>query len=238
MKIYDLHTHVLPGVDDGAPNLECALQMLKNAAASDVSLLAVTPHCNCGRGNYLDADLKQRFRALQQAAKDIPVQLVLGGEVRVNADLPGYLRQGLLPTLNGSRYLLTEFLPDTRVCDFVPALQEIRMQGYIPLVAHPERYEAVCQDPQIVIPWLDMGCHLQLTGASILGSYGKTVQHTTAFLLKNDLVACVASDAHGQVRRSNFIMDVFDHLTVRYSKQYAGCLMYENPMRICHDEEL
>lgn len=238
MKICDLHTHVLPGVDDGAPTMEYALQMLRNAAASDVSLLAITPHCNgpFGNGNYLDQDLEDRFSQLQQAAKDIPVQLVLGAEARVNDELLYYLKQGKIPTINSSRYLLTEFSADTQ--NFADILQSILDLDYIPLVAHPERYTAVCQTPQIVAQWLDMGCHLQLTGGSIMGQYGKTVQRTAAFLLKNDFVACIASDAHGVNLRSNYLLDVYDHLTVRYSKQYAACLLYDNPMRICADYDL
>jgi len=240
MKLCDLHTHVLPGVDDGAQTMEYALQMLQNAAASDVELLAVTPHCNCafGRQNYLDQDLRDRFLRLRQAAGDIPVQLVLGAEVRVNGELPERLAQGKLPTLNGSRYLLTEFSADTKAEDFPDALQAILALGYIPIVAHPERYMAVCRNPQTVLSWLDMGCHLQLTGGSVLGEYGKTVQRTAASLLQHDLVACVASDAHGLHRRSNFLLDVCDHLSVRYSRQYALCLLYENPMRICYDDDI
>ena len=240
MKICDLHTHVLPGVDDGAPTMEYALQMLQNAVASDVTLLAVTPHCNgpYGQGNYLGQTLKDRFLQLQQAAKDIPVQLVLGGEVRVDEQLPMLLEQGKIPTINGSRYLLTEFSADCADEAIRPALQSIRQLGYVPLVAHPERYTAVCKTPGTVRQWLDMGCHLQMTARSILGEYGKTVQQTAAYLLKQDLVACIASDAHGINVRSNFLLDVYDHLTVRYSKQYAGCLLYENPMCICHDEAL
>ncbi len=238
MKLCDLHTHILPGVDDGAPTMEYALRMLQNAVAGDVELLAVTPHCNGVYGNYGDEALKMRFSQLLHAAKDIPVQLVLGAEVQVNEKLPLYLSQGKIPTINGSRYLLTEFPGDTAADVFPEALQCILALGCVPLIAHPERYAAVCDTPQIVGQWLDMGCHLQLTGGSILGEYGKTVQRTSAFLLKHDLVACVASDAHGLTRRSNFLMDVFDHLLVQYSRQYAACLLYENPMRICYDEAL
>lgn len=238
MKLCDLHTHILPGVDDGAPTMEYALQMLRNAEASDVTLLAVTPHCNTSadNGNYMDEQLETRFLQLQQAAADIPVQLVLGAEARVNDLLPELLQQGKIPTINKSRYVLTEFHPHTD--HFTDTLQDILELGYIPLVAHPERYAAVCQTPQIVTQWLDMGCHLQLTGGSILGEYGKTIQHTAAILLKNGLVACVASDAHGLEHRSNFLLDVYDHLSVRYSKQYAMCLMQENPMRICANDDL
>lgn len=240
MKFCDLHTHVLPGVDDGAPTMEYALQMIRNAYSSDVNVLAVTPHCNrhYGNGNYLDQGLVEKFLQLQKEAAEIPVQLVLGAEVRVDENLPRCLSEGKLPTINNSRYMLTEFSPDTEAEAFPELLQSILDMGRVPLVAHPERYAAVCQTPQIVMSWLDMGCHVQLTGSSILGEYGKTVQKTSALLLKNDLVACIASDAHGINRRSNFLMDVYDHLTVRYSKQYAGALLYENPMGICCDETL
>lgn len=240
MKLCDLHTHVLPGVDDGAPTMEYALEMLRNAAASDVEVLAVTPHCNVPfDGTMLSsAAFAERFSHLQQASADIPVQLVLGAEVRVSEGLPQKLQQQLFPTLNGSRYLLTEFLPNTAGADFLNALQSILDCGYIPLIAHPERYMAVCSQPDTVVQWLDMGCHLQLTGGSIMGAYGRTVQQTAARLLQQGLVACVASDAHGTTRRTNFLLDVYDHLAVQYSKTYARCLMYENPLRLCRDEIL
>ncbi|MBO5836744.1 MAG: hypothetical protein J6Q92_02495 [Oscillospiraceae bacterium] len=236
MNICDLHTHVLPGVDDGAATMEYALQMLRNGAASDVSVLAVTPHWGGGYG--MPRDLQTRFEQLKAAAKDIPVRLVLGAEARADENLLGQLAQGSIPTINGSRYLLTEFAPDAKKEDFLSMLQSILDLGYVPLVAHPERYEAVCRAPQIVTDWLDMGCHLQLTGGSILGDYGQTVRRTAACLLKNDLVACIASDAHSTGHRSNFLMGVYDHISVQYSKQYAKCLLWETPMGICANDRL
>ena len=240
MKICDLHTHVLPGVDDGASTMEYALQMLQNAVASDVELLAVTPHCNRSDEmcNYLEEGLLNRFSLLQQAAKDIPVRLVLGAEVLADAYLPQLLRQKKIPTINGGRYLLTEFPADASPVYIQDMLQSILELGYIPLVAHPERYLAVCEMPQIVATWLDMGCHLQITGGSVMGDYGKTVQRTAVYLLQQDFVACIASDAHGLHHRSNFLLDVYDHLHLRYSKHYARCLMYENPMGICCDNDI
>ena len=240
MKLCDLHTHVLPGLDDGAQTMEYALQMLHNAAASDVEVLAVTPHCNrsCDMSNYLDNNLKKCFFRLQQAAIDIPVRLVLGAEAFTDAHLPQLLCENKIPTINGSRYLLTEFPMDAGPAFIQDMLQHILTLGYIPLIAHPERYISVCKTPQIVMPWLDMGCHLQLTGGSIIGEYGKTVQHTATILLQQDLVACVASDAHGLHHRSNFLLDVYDHLALRYSKHYAQCMMYENPMGICYDNDI
>lgn len=236
MKLCDLHTHVLPGEDDGAPTMEYALDMLRNAAASDVALLATTPHFGGPYGYH--PNWERGFEALRQAAADIPVQLVSGAELWV--DTPGLeaLEKGLVPTLNGSAYLLVEFGPNTPGRAFLPELERIQTLGYRPLVAHPERYMAVCQSPRLITDWLDMGCHVQLTGDSIMGAYGKTVQQTATTLLKQGLVACIASDAHGRSRRSNYLLDVYDHLQVHYDKHYAGCLLYENPTAILHGEEV
>lgn len=240
MKICDLHTHVLPGLDDGAQTIEEALQMLRNAAASDVVCLVATPHCNVPytAQNHLTPELLACFSQLQKAASDIPVRLLLGAEAHVTDSLPRLLRKKLIPTIHQSRYLLTEFPWDFAPEFFPEAIRDITACGYVPLVAHPERYAAVCRNPEIVAQWLDMGCHLQLTGNSILGEYGRTAQRTATYLLRSDYVACVASDAHGTERRNNFLLHVYDHLSVHYSKQYAQCLMYTNPMRICHDETL
>lgn len=239
-KICDLHTHILPGIDDGASTMEYALDMLRNAVASDVEFLVTTPHCNTpGEAkNYLDQDLRDRFLKLQKAAENIPIQLALGAEVHVTDELPDHLIAGRIPTLNGSRYVLTEFPVNFKKNDFITALQDIKACGYIPLVAHPERYRAVCEQPEMVEQWLNMGCHIQLTGASVLGDNGRAAQRAATFLLRYDMVACIASDAHGVNWRSNFLLNVYDHLSVHYSKQYAQCLLYTNPMRICYDQSL
>ena len=142
----------------------------------------------------------------------LPIELVLGAEVAVTEQLPQLLSQGKLPTINGGRYLLTEFGYQTQEAEFAPMLQNILDLGYIPLIAHPERYNAVCMDPSLVGQWLDMGCHIQLTGGSVLGTYGRTVRRTAGWLLKNSMVACIASDAKS--------------------------LMYHNPAKICHNETL
>lgn len=234
MKICDLHTHVLANVDDGAQSLGQSLEMLKNAVAGDVQTLVATPHMVGGEKRQIAA----AFHKLKEAAAELPLQLLLGGEVRVSPELIHNLRQNQVLTINGGRYLLTEFSPNTPAEDFVPALKEILACGYIPLVAHPERYNAVCRNPGMVESWLDLGCHLQLTGGSIRGDYGKMPQKTATALLRQDYVACVASDAHNTHRRSNFLMDIYDHLSVHYARGYAQCLLYTNPMAICHDENI
>lgn len=241
MKICDLHTHVLPGVDHGAEDMETALKMLDNAVASDVEYLALTPHFGVS-GLPLPlfvSRMQEQFEALQAAAAHLPIRLALGAEVHICPELIRQMADSLQPpTINGSRYLLTEFPVHTREEEFLQMLEFLCNRDYIPLVAHPERYHAVIQQPGIVEPWLDMGCHLQLTGGSVLGHYGRGVQRAADALLDSDFVACVASDAHGVHERTNYLMEVYDHLSVHFSRQYAHCLMYANPLRIWRDETI
>ena len=234
-KICDLHTHVLPQVDDGAKTTEQALLMLRNAVASDVVQLALTPHFSLENSDF--SYIKDQGEKLIRQAADLPITLVLGAEVRLQGEVKDAFK-GRLPTLNGSRYLLGEFLPNAQPREIELWLKSLLQWGYVPLIAHPERYGCVAENPALTEKWLDMGCHLQLTGGSILGAYGQNAKKTAEKLLQMDLVACVASDAHGVNHRSNYLLEVYDHLSVYYSSAYAKCLMYTNPMAICADERI
>lgn len=235
MKICDIHTHVLPGVDDGARTMQQALQMLKNAAASDVEYLVVTPHCNRPDSRALQ-ELQTVFQRLCEESAQIPVKLALGAEVHVTQQLPELLRKGQLLTINSGRYLLTEFPFDWEASEFLPMLEKICALGYIPVVAHPERYHAVMEAPEQVYPWLELGCHIQLTAASVVGKYGQRPQKCAAYLLKNGMACCVASDAHGTENRNNNLLEVESYLSLYYSRQCAKALLWDNPMRIFQNE--
>lgn len=243
MKIIDLHTHILPGVDDGADCMETAIGMLKNAEASHVIALAATPHCNCPnmpRSNFYDEGYLNNLRGLRRAAEKAgsSVKILTGMELRAGDNLTGILEQGMALGINGSRYLLTEFRPDVSLAVCREKLQLILNHGYIPLVAHPERYGAVWQRPDAVNEWLDMGCHVQITGGSILGKFGRDCWMAADYLIKNDLVAIVASDAHGLRYRTNNLMNAYDHLAIHYSPQYAKMVLLQNPYAICQNETL
>lgn len=242
MKIFDLHTHVLPGVDDGAQTMAESMAMLHNAAASNVLALVATPHCNTvlGYANYRSAEMIQRFRNLFQAAEaeGITIKLLMGMEAHATEELPQLLRQGKLIPLNGSRYLLTEFHPHHSRAYMREMLGQLLAEGCVPLIAHPERYGAVREDPACMEEFFQMGCHAQITAGSIMGKFGRDVKQAADWLLTRDLVACVASDAHGIRLRTNFLGDVYTHLELRYSQSYARMLLWDNPLRICQDQTL
>ena len=240
MRLCDLHTHVLPGVDDGARDMETSLEMLKNAVCSDVAALALTPHCiiEDEAGAEQTEDFLKGFRELCREAKALEIDLFLGAEVHVTPFLFEYAEQLRLPTLNASRYLLTEFPFYFPAEAYQQVLERLLEAGVIPVVAHPERYEAVMHDPSLAALWVEMGCHLQLTGSSVTGEFGKRAKAASDFLLNRDLVCCVASDAHDLRHRTNFLLEAFDHLTMLRSREYARILMWENPIRILSDQDL
>lgn len=238
----DIHAHILPGLDDGADSPETALMMAYAAVESGVTAIIATPHCN-QRGlyeNYASPELAGRLERLRGeiAAAGIPLELYPGMEVFGTRDVPRLLREGKLLTLNGSRYLLIEFAfrEDPLYMDrLVHALLD---DGVIPIVAHPERYVHLQDIPDILYDWVCDGIGVQINKGSLFGKFGRHAQQLAMALLWNDLVSCVASDAHGAEMRTTEMADAQDFLTMEFSAGLAERLLTENPRRILQDEPL
>lgn len=237
----DLHAHILPGIDDGSQSLEMSLEMARIAVAAGVKRMAATPHCNLpdnGRPNYAGPELTRRLEALRQAlqAADIPLELCAGAEVFATTELPRLLREGRLPTLNGSRYLLVEFSFEEDV-DFVGfTLEMLLEEGYRPLVAHPERYGFIIRDPELAFQLNEMGCCLQVNRGSLTGRFGQRVERTAWALVEHQLAACVASDCHRSQFRTPHLADVRELLAEEFGPGCPGLLLEENPRRILAGE--
>ena len=158
----DIHAHILPGIDDGAEDLDSALEMAALAAKSGVSILAVTPHCveYAQQKNLWDRDLQQQIRQFREAVEQagIPLQIVPGMEIFGTQRVPELLREGKMIGLNGSRYPLIEFSFYHFGAQATDILEEILDLGMRPVVAHPERYDYVQRDPAILNLWVQMGC--------------------------------------------------------------------------------
>ncbi len=239
----DLHCHILPAVDDGASTLASALEMARMAAASGVRAIVATPHCNLPHTepqNYLDPFLLKRIMDLRQDIElaQIPVRLYAGAEVFCTPDVGELLRgQRLLP-LAGSKYLLMEFYFDESP-DFMDfCFDEVKSQGFIPVIAHPERYEAVQRTPQLVQRWFAQGNIIQLNKGSILGKLGSRAQAASQWILQRGLAHVVASDAHGTQMRTPHMGEVYHHLQTYYAPEYARILLRINPGRIVRDQAI
>ena len=173
----DLHCHILPGVDDGSPDAEISLSMARHAAESGVTAIAVTPHCNLPgfRRNYRGPDYRRQLNDLREllTQENIPLRLYSGAEVFADpSNIRTLIEQHELITLGGSRYLLVEFdfgLPGSVL---LRTLEAIAQRGLVPVVAHPERYDAVQRDPGLAAWCFSRGMLLQLNKGSLLGLLG------------------------------------------------------------------
>lgn len=236
----DLHCHILPGVDDGAVDLAQALEMARMAADSGLRTIVATPHCNLPWGtarNYAGT-LSQPMEILRKAVAEaeIPLEILPGAEVFCTPDLPDLLEGRKLQTLAGSRYLLMEFYFDESPEFMESCFETVGRRGYVPVVAHPERYEASWRDPELVPRWFRSGCVIQLNKGSILGRLGSRAETVSKFLLERGFAHVVASDAHSPATRTPHMTAVLRHLEDNYAPGYARILLSRNPERIVKDK--
>lgn len=238
----DIHAHILPGVDDGAEDLETALQMAWMAADSGVTDLVATPHCNqrFRYENYVSSELTARFEQLERAVRDAGIALRIhrGMEIYGTLDSAQLLRSGQLTTLCGSRYLLVEFDFSEQQRFMSHVIRALQSEGVTPIVAHPERYRALQSDPRILFEWVMNGVHLQINKGSLSGFFGRKAFQTAVRLLRHDLVSFAASDAHGTERRTPVLSGAESWVRDQFSAHRAERLFQINPGRVLRDEEL
>jgi len=195
----DLHCHLLPGVDDGSRTMEDALELARAAVANGIHTSVLTPHIYPGVFDNQRSSLLPVFAEYRQALWEagIPLDVRLGGEVHLHPDVFDMFARGELPMiggLNGKKMMLLEF-PDGAIPHGSDvACRMFADQGVHWLIAHPERNKAVMRNPDIIKPFVDMGCMLQLTAASVVGAFGRSAGQTAHTLLTRGL-----AHAHGEV---------------------------------------
>lgn len=232
----DLHSHILPELDDGSQSLEESLAMARMAVQSGVTVMVATPHCMDDRAQQVYA----AWRLLREALRDteVPLKLSLGMEIFGTTDTVRLLRAGRLFPLNGSQYPLIEFSFRSTGEEETEILHQVLRAGYRPLVAHPERYGYVRENPELINLWTRMGCLLQVNRGSLLGRFGPGAQQMAAELVERRFVTAVATDAHSPRMRTPWMKDIQALLSQEYSPQLARELLLQNPQRILKNEPL
>lgn len=238
-EMIDFHNHVIPGVDDGAADLEEAAAALRAFAAQGVTALVATPHVNGSQ--TLDAavraarlaELDAAWDALVGAAEDGAPALHRGAEVMLDTPEPELSDPRL--RLAGTRFVLLEFPFMTVPPNAARTIFTIRMKGWQPVLAHPERYSNASTDVSDALEWARVGAHLQVNAGSLLGRYGERA-HTLAWrLLHHGAAAYVASDHHA--RGTPHLQGCRAELERRGAGAQAELLLDVNPARLLAGEE-
>lgn len=233
----DLHSHLLPGVDDGAQTLDEALALARSAVADGIRIAALTPHVHPGRYDNDLPSLRARFLAFQDAliAAEIPLEIRLAGEVRLGFEALSMLLEDRVPflgTVDGYRIMLLEF-PHQGIPvgaeQFVEKMFKLRVR---PLIAHPERNKSVMQDPLRLGGFLDAGCWLQLTAGSIAGRFGEPVQKTAAFILRQRWAQVIATDAHNLEHRPPHLTEGVQAAAAIVGEKRARAMVSDFPAQI------
>lgn len=231
----DIHCHILPAYDDGANDLEEALEMARLAAYSGVTEIIVTPHFD---GDLAEIEqlpqIQRQFDVLSTAVEraGIPVKLHPGAEILCVPETVELAENHQLPTLGDTNYVLTEFYFDESFGFMDDMLSRLLLCGYRPVVAHPERYGAIQRDPSLLRRWVRQGCGVQLNKGSILGTLGVRPEETANEILAMGLAHLIASDAHGSHSRTPHMGQLMEWAEECCDEEYAAILLEENPRRL------
>lgn len=233
----DIHSHIMPDVDDGADSFATSMQMLRMAAESDIAQVILTPHNKPAHRNVSPETMEEKQKRLQKSleAEKIGIKLHAGSELYYRSGLSEELEQGKALTLAGSHYVLTEFGPMDDYDYIRNGIYSLLMSGYYPILAHLERYQNLCAKPSRVGELIEMGAYVQINAGSIMGKHGLGTKLFTQKLLKQHLVHFVATDAHDLQKRTARLSECAHFLQKKYGKEYKEELLCQNPMRVLTD---
>lgn len=230
MEFIDIHSHVLPALDDGARTLEQSINMLKIAQDEGIRYMIATPHNMPGKGCPSYTTIQERTNKLQRICEEegISIQVFVGTEYFFREEVLELLEKEEVITLNGSEYILVEFDPSVEKMYFRNALRDVLANGYRPIVAHVERYLNIVQDLTLMNDIKKMGALIQVNAASVIGKNGRQAKKDVKRLLKESLVDFVATDAHSDGRRAPYMQKCATQLYKKYGSEYANRLLFQN----------
>ncbi len=233
----DIHCHLLPGLDDGALDLETSLAMARIAIEDGTTDLAATPHANFQfdfspeRNRELKAELESRLEGKLRLYLGCDFHLSIENIQDAAAHFGKY-------SLNGGRYLLVEF-PDP----FPPAahedgLRQLLEAGYVPVLTHPERNRVFQNTPRLIDDFVRLGCVVQVTAAAFLGDWGRAAQKMAEDLLRRDLVHAIASDGHSPRGRAPRLAEAAGRIAQLRELGLADVLSCGNPQAMLRNQDL
>lgn len=230
----DLHTHILPGIDDGSKNLEMSLEMARMAVEDGTTILACTPHIYPGLYMNTQAGIKAECAKLQKALDvfHIPLKLVVGADAHLVPELLDGLKTGRVPTLNDGRYFLLEPSHHVPPPNFEESVFQFSANGYVPVLTHPERLVWIEQHYPTFVRLAQRGVWMQLTAGAILGKFGKRARYWSERMLDEGLVHLVASDAHTVSMRSPKMAEARERLVTLVGQAETQRLLQERPQAI------
>lgn len=236
----DLHSHILPGIDDGAKTIEESLAMARIAVANGTTVIAATPHVIEGRWlpewNTIVSLCKELGTELKR--ENIALTIIPGAEVALNMDILDLIKGPGPYCLNSGKYILVE-LPATHIPQYTDEFFfTLQARGINPILAHPERHPEISRNPDLIVNWVNKGVLMQMNGPSLVGKMGERAMKTAEVLLNSNLIHFVGSDTHSPRSRTPRLTDAEEKAITLVGKEIAQQIFYTNPLKIINSEEL
>ncbi|MBD5523905.1 MAG: hypothetical protein HDR04_05720 [Lachnospiraceae bacterium] len=239
-NIIDIHSHILPGADDGSDSFEMSMKMLKCAADDGISGMILTPHNKPGHRHMHFSKLTSKIDKLREmmSEENINIELHLGSELYYRSGILEEMEEDMAGTLAGSRYALVEFNPLEDYDYIRNGIYSLLMGGYSPVLAHAERYRNVCTTKYGVDDLIEMGCYIQVNAGSIMGEFGSKTKRFVKNMLKQRQVHFVATDAHDLGKRAPYLSGCAELIRKKYGEDYSEQLFCKNPLYVIRDKEI
>jgi protein-tyrosine phosphatase len=231
----DLHCHILPGIDDGSPDLETSLEMARIAVADGITTTFCTPHIYPGLYENTGADIERRVANLQLVLNDkgIPLTLSYGADAHLVPNMLEGVKSGRIPTLGGSRYLLLEPSHNVRPPHFQESVFALIAAGYTPVITHPERLTWIGDHYDDFTSLARSGAWLQVTAGALQGRFGKFAQMYAEKFIDEGWTAVIASDAHTTNRRAPQMAEAVELAARLVGREEALRMVVERPTAVC-----
>lgn len=240
-RMIDLHSHLLPGLDDGATDWNQCLEMCRLAAAEGVAAVVCTPHWVYGLYDNSRERILFACGTLQRKLADagIPLKVHPGCEIRLEPDILEQLTSGRLLTLNDTgRYALIE-LPGEFIASYVEdCFRRLLARGIIPVLSHPERNPGLIRSPERLHHWVEMGVRCQITAASLRGKFGPLIRRFTVTLIQHHMAHIMATDAHAPQIRSPRLGDAVVDLLELAGPEVTERMVVTHPLAVLAGEDL
>jgi len=236
-SVFDIHSHVLPEVDDGPKSWEVAVEMCQMAVSDGITHMVATPHAN-DRYAYDRPYLQELLDQLQEKVGVTP-KLSLGCDLHLSYEnLERVLEEPHRYTIGATNYLLVElsnFSVPIRIGDCFTRLGDL---GLTPILTHPERNSILQQNPQRVLEWVEQGCLVQVTASALTGLWGERPEIIARWLLDRSAIHFLATDAHDTKRRVPILSHGRDVAAQIAGTEYAQALVEANPAAVVRGEPI
>lgn len=217
----DIHSHILPGIDDGAQTIEDSINMAKLAVEEGITKIIATPHHQNGKYINKKQNIIERVLELNVVLQkeNIPLEVLPGQETRIYGELIEDINKGDILPLNQTNYLFIE-LPSGHIPRYTEQLLfDVQLKGLTPIIVHPERNAGVMENPDKLLNLVKKGALTQVTAGSLVGYFGKKIQKLSMQLIEANLTHFISSDAHNITSRSFRIRESISEINKEFGQQ-------------------